>query len=745
MTIAQIEAVARGSMGNNPSPSNDMAMPVSTASTENAFAPSRAPVAKLISKTQGSEKRRRFTGIITLTLLCMSLLIACARAPTPVSVTDQRPEFETLPMIALEGYRDASNFYVKYSRGGRVLYSGGSWLDRIQLVESPAPATPGYATPSLLPMQYHQETRWESIPADAINIPILAVEQWQLLRERLLRGVVPGNGEGLVVDFGYVEYFLYYDREGEFQATRLVDKPADYSINRSLRFEEFMTRGRPVLDRFLAEQGITQTEFVFNTGDAGLYSLPFLYVNTERHLLVFVRFVPMQPGAVVAMPGLKSSQALGHVLRSHLSNLLLRPVSSLYRLFFVVTDTAVSTVRFDWVTGLNDKPVPPLGNSAPMDLHRWEEDLDRISRHPLTSGTTDILVDGEAFFTRLIDAITAARESIYLQTYIFDNDDYAIQIAELLKQRSNDGLEVKILLDGLGTIAGTMTDSETVPEQHLPPASVRQFLESGSRLKLRQKANPWFTGDHVKSTIIDEEVAFVGGMNIGREYRYDWHDLMMELRGPVVESISREFKLAWGHAGPLGDLGYLIAQASTPDVSPGTGEGYPLRLLLTGPGNYEIYQAQLQAIQRAQSYIYLQNAYFTDDSLLRELVMARRRGVDVRVIIPMETDYGAINRSNILAVNLMLKQGIRVYIYPGFSHVKAAIYDGWVCLGSANFDRLSLRLNRELNIASSHPELARQLRERLFEPDFLISPELTEPIPARWIDHLVEIVGDYLY
>jgi len=77
--------------------------------------------------------------------------------------------------------------------------------------------------------------------------------------------------------------------------------------------------------------------------------------------------------------------------------------------------------------------------------------------------------------------------------------------------------------------------------------------------------------------------------------------------------------------------------------------------------------------------------------------------------------------------------------------VKASIYDGWVCVGSANFDRLSLRLNRELNISSSEPEVAEQLLERVFETDFRSSPELTEPIPDRWIDHLVEIVGDYIY
>jgi phosphatidylserine/phosphatidylglycerophosphate/cardiolipin synthase-like enzyme len=273
---------------------------------------------------------------------------------------------------------------------------------------------------------------------------------------------------------------------------------------------------------------------------------------------------------------------------------------------------------------------------------------------------------------------------------------------------------------------------------------MRLFLESDSQVNVRQKANPWFTSDHVKTTIIDHKIAFVGGMNIGREYRYDWHDLMMEIQGPVVDTIRYEFHLAWAHAGPLGDLGYVIKQA-TPNVRRSTNENYPLRVLLTGPGNHEIYKAQLEAIRHAQRYIYIQNAYFTDDRLLRELVFARRRGVDVRVVIPMETDHGPITRSNVLAANVMLENGIRVFIYPGFSHVKAAIFDGWVSVGSANFDRLSLRLNRELNIVSSDPTIAQQLLERLFEPDFRSSPELTQLISERWVDHLVEIVADYLY
>jgi cardiolipin synthase len=647
-------------------------------------------------------------------------------------------------MIALEGYRGDENFFVKYRVGDRIRYAGGNWSNRLELIETPLTPRPNYATPTLVSMEYHQETPWKSLPQVLVQVPVLGVDQWHLLRNRLLRAVVPDNGKGVVVDFGYTEYFLFYDENGEFQATRLTDKPTNYQVHTILRFDEFMRRGRPILEAYLKEQGITETEFVFNTGDTGWYSLPFLYVNTNRHLLVFIRNEPQRAVAVTSVPGLKSGQAFGHVMRSHLTNLLLRPVSSLYRLFFVVTDTTISTFRFDWLTGLADKPVPALSDAPPMDLQSWESELEKIARNSESAGSIDFLVDGETFFTRFVDAVTSAEHSVQLQTYIFDNDDFAVRIAELLKRRSNEGVDVKVLLDGLGTIGGTMSDSESLPEQHEPPASVRRFLETDSQVDVRQKANPWFTGDHIKSTIIDQKTAYVGGMNIGREYRYDWHDLMMELRGPVVSKLAREFRTSWMHSGPLGDLGYVISQNS-PTVKSTSDEGHPLRVLLTAPGNYEIYKAQLKAIQRAQRYIYVQNAYFTDDRLLRELVMARRRGVDVRVIIPMETDHGPITRSNVLAANVMLKHGIRVYIYPGFSHVKAAIYDGWVCVGSANFDRLSLRLNRELNITSSDPTVAGQLLERLFVPDFLGSPELTEPIPERWIDHMVEIVSDFMY
>ena len=105
---------------------------------------------------------------------------------------------------------------------------------------------------------------------------------------------------------------------------------------------------------------------------------------------------------------------------------------------------------------------------------------------------------------------------------------------------SGEGVDIKILLDGLGTILATGTQHETMPEDYVPLESVRRFLEKDSDIRVRQVKNPWLTGDHVKSTIIDDQLAFTGGMNIGREYRYVWHDMMVETRGPVVDILRRE-------------------------------------------------------------------------------------------------------------------------------------------------------------------------------------------------------------
>jgi len=398
---------------------------------------------------------------------------------------------------------------------------------------------------------------------------------------------------------------------------------------------------------------------------------------------------------------------------------------------------AINTLQMPALTG----DIPAITYAEEMNIEEWERKLDRITGTKQDRGTIEFLVDGEQYFDRLENAILSAAESIDMRTYIFDNDDYAVAVADSLKSRANDNVRVRIMIDTLGNMQAMQVDSESMPESHRAPLSMAMYLQLDSKVKVRTWANAWFAGDHVKTTIFDGEVAFVGGMNIGREYRYEWHDLMMEVRGPIVNQLQFESDKAWARASPFGDVANLFAFLKGKPNKAGN-DGYPIRVLRTKNFDSDIYRAQMAAIQNAQSYILIENAYFSDDRTLFELARARRRGVDVRVIMPAVGNHGTLQASNRVAINQMLEHGIRVYRYPGMSHVKAAIFDGWACMGSANFDKMSLKINKELNLATSDESAVSALMAQVFIPDLMASEEITSPVNVSLATKLAEVIVD---
>jgi len=401
--------------------------------------------------------------------------------------------------------------------------------------------------------------------------------------------------------------------------------------------------------------------------------------------------------------------------------------------------SAINQVQFPT---LELKPIPPVTNAPAMSLEAWEQELDEITGIKSSRGEIEFLIDGDEYFSRLEEAFNKAEDTIDIRTYIFDNDDVGLEIANILKNKSKQ-VDVKVLIDGLGDLVATHTDSQSMPTDVNLPSSITDYLKHDSKVRVRVQSNPWFTGDHVKTTIIDDNLAFVGGMNIGREYRYEWHDMMMEVSGPVVNQLQYEFDKTWLKSGVLGDFG-LMTRAIRGYKHESGEYGYPVRVLTTSIHNSEIHRTQIAAIRRAQNRIYIQNAYFSDDIILFELAKARRRGVDVRVIVSDGNDNAAMKLSNESTINSMLKNGIRVYSYPGMTHLKAAVYDGWACLGSANFDKISLHINQEINFGTSHPETVQKLVDRVFIPDFATSRELDKLIPLRWTHRIAEVIADEL-
>jgi cardiolipin synthase len=425
---------------------------------------------------------------------------------------------------------------------------------------------------------------------------------------------------------------------------------------------------------------------------------------------------------------------------------IIRPVSTLKSGVALVVKSTLGTVyRALLNPKLDSQPdeIAALRHRASMDTDSLDRHLDRIGAGVRTRGEIRLLVDGEEYFSRLQQAIAEARQSIDVRTYIFDNDDVAVNIAHQLKHRAGEGVGVRILLDGVGVWLGEQADAASVDPAYRPPLSMVSYLRRRSNIKVRIQTNPWLTGDHAKTTIIDGSVAFLGGMNIGREYRYEWHDLMMEVNGPVVALLEKDAEKAWARASLLGDLAWLGRTVFSKRERSGD-QGYPIRVLFTRDHNSQIYRAQLAAARRAQSRIYIENPYFSDDLMLYELVQARQRGVDVRVVMADDGNHPMMNWSNQLAVNTMIRNGIRVYRYPGMAHTKAAIFDGWACLGSANFDKLSLQMNDEINLATSDPALVNELLERVFEVDMSISTEVSTMQIVGIKNRFAEAVADFV-
>ena len=153
-----------------------------------------------------------------------------------------------------------------------------------------------------------------------------------------------------------------------------------------------------------------------------------------------------------------------------------------------------------------------------MNLEEFEHLLDRVTGTRQDIGRIRFFVDGDEYFGRLMESIENASESVDIRTYIFDNDDFAVAMAVALRKRSID-IRVRVMVDSIGNMLAAQADPDSLPDDHQHPLSMSRYRKMESDIKVRNMTNPWFTGDHTKTTIIDKKTAYVGGMNIGREYR----------------------------------------------------------------------------------------------------------------------------------------------------------------------------------------------------------------------------------
>ncbi|MGN6083772.1 phospholipase D-like domain-containing protein [Trinickia sp.] len=365
---------------------------------------------------------------------------------------------------------------------------------------------------------------------------------------------------------------------------------------------------------------------------------------------------------------------------------------------------------------------------------------------------------GAEYFRALIAHIDAARECVALETYIFCDDEVGRSVSDALVRAARRGVRVRVITDGLGTGRLALFDEWKA-------AGVAHRIYNAGWFGVGLFGRFGLSRTHRKLALVDERVAFCGGINVvddyaaagGRLAHPRW-DFAVELTGPVVARIKAALDTQWrrlalGHrpyAASVSRALVLRAEATAAGVfAPFRRSGHPADRALKAPSvafiardnlvnRRAIEKAYLVAIGRARHEILLANPYFVPGRRLRRaLVAAARRGVQVRLLIGRK-EFAALDRAVPYLYRTFLAAGARIAEYEKtLLHGKVAVVDSnWATVGSSNLDALSLVLNNEANVVLiEHPEIG-QLREAIlaaFDEARPIDPACyaARPWPAR--------------
>lgn len=309
-----------------------------------------------------------------------------------------------------------------------------------------------------------------------------------------------------------------------------------------------------------------------------------------------------------------------------------------------------------------------------------------------------IFTDGLAMFTAMLEDIRKARKHIHLLYYIFRNDALGQEIVRLLTEKAREGVQVRVMYDSLGSLlsVGRMFKPLTEAGGEVQAFSPL-FFTLNSHLRLNYR-------NHRKITVIDGEIGYMGGMNIGVEYlgRHKklrpWRDTHMRLTGACVFFLQERFLMDWisGQEQPAAAEDFL------PLFSPSRGEGnLGIQIASSGPDTRtsSIKYALLEMLYAAQKNVFIQTPYFTpDDSFIDALRIAAQAGVDVRLMIPGLCDHLAVFAATYSYAWQLMEFGVKVYRYKGFLHAKTMVIDGGAAtIGSANLGNRSFAMNFEIN------------------------------------------------
>jgi len=336
---------------------------------------------------------------------------------------------------------------------------------------------------------------------------------------------------------------------------------------------------------------------------------------------------------------------------------------------------------------------------------------------------------GVDLYEAMLEEIEAAEGEIFLGTFIWKGDEVGHRFVEALARKAREGVEVYVVFDGLANL--------------LVSPSFKRFPEKIHRLHFRPLSGPakilnprnvFRFHRHVMS--VDGKVAFLGGYNIGSLYEAGWRDTHVRVRGAAAREVDNAFVDFW-NSHRTGDLPRITPNKErdwNPAVRVRRNDPY-MRI-------FPIREMYIEAIDRANSHVYLTHAYFVPDRALKaHLIDATKRGVDVQLLVPEQSNHVTADWLARRHFHELLEAGVRIFLYKHIMiHSKTATVDGvWSTIGSANIDRLSMLGNYELNMEVYSRTLASQM-ERMFDVDKTNAEELTlqewerRPLPAKLVE-----------
>ena len=321
--------------------------------------------------------------------------------------------------------------------------------------------------------------------------------------------------------------------------------------------------------------------------------------------------------------------------------------------------------------------------------------LKRNKLSPLTfKNKVELLINGENKFRRLFEDITNATQTIHLEYYILEDDTIGTELIDLLCRRAEEGVEVRLSYDYVGSSVSVKSRrklKKSGVEFH--PFMPVYFPKFTSKLNHR---------NHRKIVVIDGRIGYVGGINISDRYVNNgqdtyWRDTHLRLEGESVSVLQLHFMLHWDFVTP-----YDIDVKSYFFNSAQVLEKTPVQIAACGPDTdwASIMEATFTAINTAQKYVYICTPYFIpNDEIIMALVAGARSGIEVKLIIPEESDSWGAKYATYAFVKPLLEAGVNVHLYTkGFIHAKVMLVDDvFSTIGTANMDNRSFNINFEIN------------------------------------------------